>query len=312
MELHNASGAGKERGAMSSLCVKDFAQCSLESEDQCCSAARCTRLSKWWSACQPIAIAPTAPALVTRAELCENAVPLSYSATAQRLNCRFRQGRPSSRLQDAGVLLHVFEGKCSIASANTMPFSCRGESFLSASIISQSYGSLYTWEQQGRNATSLEGVVLAPSVNISCSWSLDGGTVSRVCGRGAKATTCVAGCGDPPQWCASATKPWRPQWCPWRPTDLKHMLVDHQWLFRQNTGQTSMPGTLAARYHNEVVVPLVNLEHLPVEAIFVTGPVPSRRTMTFWRSLANETAQRRPPPLLHLRLTDRHSPFRLL
>ena len=107
--------------------------------------------------------------------------------------------------------------------------------FVSASIVSSSYGQLF-------NSGGRGGYILDPqSTSIFCSWSVDGGTYQRHCPRTSNGGSCVPGCtapayrGDHPRWCGS-----KGGYCPFRPGDLRNML-DH---FQQGGGQG----------YNEVIV----------------------------------------------------------
>jgi len=220
----------------------------------------------------------------------------------QQLNQQFHNGRPSSRLASAGVLLHVFSSAFSSALRGTEVIEpLRAISgIISSSIISNAYGAVFS----PPGFPEPEGVVLQASVNISCFWSVDGGTRLRKCGRGTS-SACVAGCGDPPQWCKQHNHTATGGYCPWRPTELKQMLIEHVRIFR--LFPTSTPMT--SKFHNEVVVHAES-EYLPVEAVFSTRRVPSNRTVRIHRLLA-ASGKKDFPPLLHLSLKDQQNPFKM-
>ena len=292
----------------SDTCSKDYKWCNLTEQtfggSPCCNArSKCIFLRR--AHCRPFQDkdkeqCPEQPLqrLPTLAAYC----PLRNTSHARfkacQLNHRFRYGRPSSRLADAGVLVHTVRHKPWLNCSQPICTS-GGFPFLSASIIASAYGVVYQW---GAPPEGVEGVVLSPATNISCSYSFDGGTMDnkKMCiTPGSRSRTCVAGCGDPPQWCSKRHR------CdmmrPWRPTHLQQMLMWHAYFFSSNS---------SPRSHNEVVVPDFDSQRLRVEAVFFTGRAPSNLTFSLLRRLVVAAPGRRVPPLLHLNLTERQNPFR--
>ena len=136
--------------------------------------------------------------------------PPVATPTAASLNVRFREGRPTSDLWHAGVLVHVDDGN---VDASGRP---RGSEFISASIVSASYGGLFNGGGGG-------GYILNPRASLYCAWACDGGTAARHCRNGVPGCTCAAYPGDHPRWCGR-----NGGYCPWRPSDLDRMLSSFQ------------------------------------------------------------------------------------
>ena len=137
------------------------------------------------------------------------------------LNRRYQEGRPSSDLGRVGVLVHVDDGMVD-KSGNPR------DQFVSASIVSASYGELFHRGGSG-------GFILNPSqVSFLCSWNCDGGTSSRHCPQ-ESANGCVPGCtapafaGDHTVWCGE-----HGGYCPFHPSDLRSMLVSFWQRFRRS------------------------------------------------------------------------------
>ena len=172
----------------------------------------------------PMAPSPPSPPYL----VCKNgAQPI-----ADCLNRRFHEGRPSSSLVEVGILVHVFD-KSVLENGYPRP----EKQFISGSIISASYGSLFG----GDNG----GYILNPlKTAIYCSWSADGGTYGRYC-YGGLSPSCVPGCtasaygGEQPAWCGPSGG-----YCPYQPNRLHEMLAN----FRTNGGD---PGSGT---YNEVLI----------------------------------------------------------
>lgn len=146
--------------------------------------------------------------------------PCGGSSVADCLNRRFREGLPSSDIGLAGVLLHVNDGS---VDENAMP----REEFVSGSIVSAAYGSLFG------SGFPWGGFILNPRhVQLYCAWGTDGGTYGRLCSQQSSDTECVPGCtapsgpgADATEWCRVGLS-----FCPYKPRDLKKMLTGFaQW-----------------------------------------------------------------------------------
>jgi len=94
--------------------------------------------------------------------------------------------------------------------------------FLSASLVSASYGGLY------RGPLGFSGWVLSPSIPISCAWPVDAGTFERHAGG---SPGCVAGCtcpgfpGEEMSWCPADGNMY---YCPRKPSQIGDMLTHNQ------------------------------------------------------------------------------------
>lgn len=196
--------------------------------------------------------------------------------TVAELNLRFAGASATNDLADAGVLVHQFDnteadvtaqqslnGRGSAGAAEPwMP--CPAEAWcgkfgdrLSASLISPQMPHLFS-----RHA----GYILSPSVQMSCSYFSDGGTMEKQCREGAPAG-CVPGCcrigSGQPNWCPEVdpTDSGSPLYdCAFPPSALKAMLR-HKLLLGPPT-------------YNEIVVSTARWqESMPnaIEAFFYLG-----------------------------------------
>merc|ERR1711920_133657 len=177
----------------------------------------------------------------------------------------------------------------------------------SSGIIASAYGDVFSW---GAPPEGYEGAVLSPDANVSCSYTLDGATTGKTCNTpGSTLSTCVAGCGHPPNWCTQQKKVRHVHeaiWCTWRPINLMQMLEWHRRIFLSKARRGRKKSL-----HNEVIVPSTDFDSQrpPVEAVFFTG-VPTNLSFSLLSRLAVAAPGRHVPPLLHLNLTNRQSPFR--
>ena len=160
------------------------------------------------------------------------------SALVQRLNQRFRDGQPSSNLMQAGILVHVDDGA---VGSDGRP----RDAFVSASIVSDSYGRLF-------NGGGAGGYILNPGgVIILCSWSVDGGTHNRRCRGGVPGCTCPGHEGERMGWCGP-----RGGYCPYPPLSLEWMLRN----FKTGNGPA----------YNEVIVSPLGWSQSPVRSVEAT------------------------------------------
>jgi len=210
-----------------------------------------------------------------------------------KLNRRFCKGAPAVTFARAGVLVHVFD--------TNLAGWCAEAGCLLSRAASVSVAADYNWNQLQLGAP--EGVVLSPKhVDVSCLWAMDGGTGARWCKDNNSA--CLSGCGDPPNWCdrGSLANENFGDYCPWRPTELELMLMQHERLHRL------FSKTLTKSYHNEVVISPPAIA--AVQAVFYTGDTPSDIIRWVHRELVADTPGHL-PPLLHLDLSNRTTPFTL-
>ena len=147
------------------------------------------------------------------------------------LNARFRDGQPSNDPNQAGVLLHQFDGQedyvegwrpCTQGSENHW-CATYADRFAS-SIINRR--TPYVFNEMGGmifNTLPDDGVALN---QILCSYNADAGSMSVVCEAGSTVThvdgACLPGCVS--NWC-TLERPWQ---CAWRPGQLQTMMEQHE------------------------------------------------------------------------------------
>ena len=168
-------------------------------------------------------------------------VPPPGGAIVERLNFRFRDGRPSNELEEIGVILHQFdESEDPDMPWKRCPQFCHGfgqvcgcafvKDRLSAQTIlhqmpKTKQGGIPLWSEK------MGGVVFKGSANrIYCAFPGDGGTRARVCDPPGLSAECTPGCTDIYHtWCDGHSKD--DVWCdgdPWRPEMLKQMLEGYR------------------------------------------------------------------------------------
>ena len=217
---------------------------------------------------------------------------------AERLNERFsrQEVNPSARLDDAGIVLHQFDGKMAssrwwspcpkledrMPEDRRYPSYCADErSFLRRYRVS---GSIIRGAMQPPSGDveipffSFDaGVILRPNqTTILCVYGMDGSTDGMSACDPKLEPEFVPGCGDPPRWCAAESE--YDQHCvcgfaqcrgrvqPWLPQDLSTVLRIHasSW-----AGGYGGPGSYTG--YNEVIINADTwLANLPasIEAIF--------------------------------------------
>ena len=178
-------------------------------------------------------------------------------------------------------------------------------------------------------------VLLAEKTRISCSYGVDGATWNHDCDPNSK--TCVSGCGDPPDWCASNGRSWatngrdrelgmqetpcfalakQGQPRPWRPADLGFMLQQ----YATHGPPYRSRGVGMHSGYNEVVVDgddwaKSGLPHV-VQAFFVLGDGSSssggRVREAHDKFLDAFSLTSADVPLLRLRADNWEEPFELL
>jgi len=185
----------------------------------------------------PYALANASSAVVpTTSSATVPTVP-TEPAVADRLSRRFREGRPSSDLREAGILLHMFDqgetagvqayasGALEVPAWAYDPWMPCPDTMWCAQYRDRMASSLLNKRTASRGGTSLfgnVGVVYAPALTeIWCSFVGDGGTFNA----------------DSSHGCHSAERGWcnpsaqhNDHQCPWRPENLKEMLE----LFEEN------------------------------------------------------------------------------
>ena len=239
---------------------------------------------------QPSPPAPAPPPPRVRTDVPSH---VSANKVAEEINARFRRNFHS--VLNSGVIMHSFDG-WEDPDAPWSPCPEMGGSGVcgraeiqprrdrvSASIV---YAGMHRADRPDRNVIPVYsfdgGVILRPDrVTLLCAYGNDGaidygGKNCRVTGPTAS-STCVPGCGDPPNWCdanGGAIDGWCQcgfGWCggekvrPWRPEDLSKLIEKHATLGSRYTGMGSYTG------YNEIVVDSSSwVETLPgaIEAFF--------------------------------------------
>jgi len=154
--------------------------------------------------------------------------PIVYTtnmAIVDDLNRRFRVGRPTNRLYDAGILIHQWDntegtGEQRLWMPCQKPWCAKWGDRMSTSIISKG-----TSRPQERNSIGIfshkeGGFIIAPKqVELLCSYHLDGGSMDIICDQqGRRTKKCLPGCNK--KKCTKAVY-WE---CSWPRKKLDHML----------------------------------------------------------------------------------------
>ena len=219
---------------------------------------------------------------------------------AERLNARFNRqnGDPSSEstLEEAGVILHQFDGKGSSAhwwspcpnpedrlpDDRKYPSYCADErSFNRRHRVSGSIIGARMRPPSGDTEIPLfsfdAGVILRPQkTGINCVYGMDGSTDGMSACNPLQDAACVPGCGDPPRWCPPNSESNQRCVCgfaqcvgrvqPWHPDDLTSVLRIHASSWWGGYG-----GIGSYTGYNEVVINASTwIANLPfsIEAIF--------------------------------------------
>lgn len=223
---------------------------------------------------------------------------LNGRAMVARLNARFVTGRPSNRLEEAGVIVHAFDGDILPPGALDEDGLFASLDHWSASVINTRVPHMYLGAPEDNLHSLHAGFVISPesaASSLLCSYDHDGKTMTLdPCIRSIDGTQletdCVPGCtGVRPsdgvrlvrQWCSintTAQAPIYPQadspvddHCAWPPKALDTMML------RQESQSYWCPGKpcLADTPYNEIVLNRDALQDTwpqLVEAIyFVTG-----------------------------------------
>ena len=149
------------------------------------------------------------------------------------MNDRFNRGRQASKLADAGLLIHQFDGTDDCYSPGKTlpweipPFCQRVADRVSAVLVSRdmplepSTGTLQMFSD------SLAGWVLSPEVNrLLCAYAFDGASHHRHCQGAIAASQCVPGCTLGPGAWVPFDDHWNATWTaveqyhPWRAAEM--------------------------------------------------------------------------------------------
>ena len=177
------------------------------------------------------------------------------------INARFRAGRPSSDLSEAGVIIHIFDEQHQQREPWEPGY--HSSSHLSCSVIHAGLR-----DRGDRPGVPLPfsdgGLVIRPSeTSISCAYAVDAASMSEHSKEG------LSGC--PNLWCAP---PFEGKGCgfrrhrpksAWHGEDLKHMLALHM-----EFGDAWHPPGFHSGYNEVIIQANVWKSHLPsvVEAVF--------------------------------------------
>jgi len=177
------------------------------------------------------------------------------------LNTRWAAGKPAAALDEAGILIHIFDG----VTSRTNPFEPCGSAWcarlrdrLSVSVVNARRPDVYP-------KGSCAGLVVASEMaEPRCSYYSDGGSNRMLClAASAKEPLrvdgeCVPGCG--PQWCVSLEPLLHCHaGCAWRPDQLEQMLLQQEHVNNRH-----------ACLHNEVVLrPLADRMPQALAAVFM-------------------------------------------
>ena len=247
--------------------------------------------------------------------------PPPGGAAADRLNARFRLGRPANDLPSIGVMLHQFDQ----TEHPDMPWRpcpqfCNGigqvcgcaflRDRLACSVAFAGMPKVGTESRIPLFSDKLGGMILSPNPafnRIFCAFPGDAGSRARVCNPPGPSDSCTPGCTDKwHPWCDAS----RPDvWCdgnPWSPNMLSLMLEAYR----------HRPAPYAS--HNEFVIDAQFLDtHLPhsVEAFFypLTEDCDERCSQQVRRAHADflqvHAASEAVVPLLALRIDNWDEPF---
>ena len=260
-------------------------------------SSRCRKSNRLPVACPGLSVVvqqqqPSSPppSLGVRTDVPKRAVA---NEVADEINARFQ--RDFHNIRRAGVIMHTFDG-WEDPSAPWAPCPKTGgpgvcgraeilprRDRISGSII---YAGMHRVDRPDRDVIPIYsfdgGVILRPDrAKLLCAYGNDGaidygGKNCRVTGP-TRSSTCVPGCGDPPNWCAAnggLIDGWCHcgfEWCggekvrPWHPEDLPELIERHATVGSRYTGMGTYTG------YNEVVIDSSSwAETLPgiIEAFF--------------------------------------------
>ena len=147
--------------------------------------------------------------------------------TIDLLNQRFLAGRPSNDPNEAGVLLHQFDGQEDWA-RGWRPCTAESENRWCGQFADRFASSMvnarqpYVFNGNGGMIFNMN----PPHLNrILCSYSADAGSMSYMCNPQGVSEWCVPGCWHgTPNWC-TVERPWQ---CSWPPEQLEQMMEIHE------------------------------------------------------------------------------------
>ena len=176
------------------------------------------------------------------------------------LNDRYQQGRPSSDLRQAGVLVHTWDERDDFDAPWTVLHGSRFDANshkISASVVWAAFAGQLRKHIFFRRGPKLQGgFVLSPFHNqFNCAYAGDANTNNNICfGK----PGCVSGCGAPPHWCDYSTPGWKGH-CSTHPNDLDHILKDmepndragcNELIFEQVVFERNLPHSVEAIWYD--------------------------------------------------------------
>ena len=237
--------------------------------------------------------------------------PLPASDVVARLNSRFQLARTSSRLEEAGVILHTFDrtedifqrhlwrptARADCASAPGCDTAINDRS--SASIIYKGALAVFT----GAGVEGRSGLVMRPderAFRLLCSYAGDAGSQNKLCTDGGL-PRCVPGCthDSATGFCDPVSANFDGGYCegrPFRPADLGLMLRAHR-------------NIRTAGYTELIFDPIAWLNNLPiaVEAFwYISDPAVARQAQADFHRAFPEAGT---TPVVRLDLTRKDAPF---
>mmetsp|Transcript_107535 Transcript_107535/g.195604 ORF Transcript_107535/g.195604 Transcript_107535/m.195604 type:complete len:375 (+) Transcript_107535:77-1201(+) len=219
-----------------------------------------------------------------------------------RINARFGNGRPSKKINEAGVIVHAFDGAIMPGAADADGWFAAND-YWSASLINARMPYMYLGHPEEKVYTLHAGFVISPESaadSLLCSYAYDGITTALYpCTEpaGRRTQECVPGCvgwrGDAPtapkamrQWCSINTTVQLPidqtgtaipvdDFCAW-PPDALDAMMNQQEVQKNASGWVGgcTGGPRVCAYNEIILNPSALREILPkaIEAIyFVTG-----------------------------------------
>ena len=261
---------------------------------------------------------------------------------ADVINRRFRYGRPSASLAEAGVLIHQFDGYGLAGQpwrpgwGGNMQMACAPSGSCNQPSDRASASLIYAGERTGRpDRTRIPlfapgaGVVLNPAVaTLLCAYADDGATQDGNCYPPGLRADCAPGCAHPLGYCDASrpgaadlvTDGWcrcSMSWCngerpqPWRPTDLATMLSQFQ-----RHGNLFNGGYGMGVGYNEMVIDGAQWDrNLPstIEAFFIVHDADSSAGRAAHAAfLVAYNVDASTVPLLELRPASWDAPFALV
>ena len=217
----------------------------------------------------------------------------------EQVNARFRWGAPSNDPNEAGLIVHQFDGqeahpKRWLPCPSTKTWCAKFRDRFAASLINAQLPYVFN------DAGGLIFRMFPSSANrIFCSFGGDGGTMTNMCRPPGETATCLPGCWrDKPNWC-TPTKTYQ---CAFKPGDLG--MMQHSHLTQRDPA-----------HYNEVILSTEHyVRHLPrsLEAMFVQDLQSSdyhdtRRAHSLLLEEYGLTAQ--DIPLLLFNQHNLHTPF---